>query len=65
MIYQTSVAVTSQSYSIVVGAGGVAPPAVNDTTRGTSGGNSSGLGYTANGGGAGGSTHNSNPIYTE
>lgn len=53
--------VTSQTYTITVGAGGAGAPAVrnNTTARGLSGQNSSAFGFTANGGGGGGGSSGS------
>jgi hypothetical protein len=53
-----NVAIAPNVYSITVGAGGAGAAAGTSQARGSNGGNSSALGYTAIGGGGGASTHN-------
>jgi len=53
VLYNTSVSISVTAYSIVVGAGGVGGTALANT-RAENGANSTGLGYTATGGGSGG-----------
>ena len=56
LLWQTGVSVTAQGYSIVVGAGGTAGAnACSNEYSGGDGGNSTGFGYTAIGGGGAGS----------
>lgn len=58
---QTGVTVAAQTYSIVVGAGGIRSSG-NYAIRGTDGESSTGLTYTAEGGGAGGAQNQSSGI---
>ena len=53
MLEPTGISLTAQSYGITVGGGGASRAGGNDDGPGSPGGNSTGLGYTAVGGGAG------------